>query len=177
MRALQFGARRRARNDEFEVGHAGDREVALFIGYYNGQSTNGPLVTYDNDVVIVADKVWGATARRSRSVTAGGTTFDVVESEVKGNTARGDERLLTWRWYWINGRLTTSNYLAKAYNALDKLTGRGDDSAVIVVTTSMRGAFESSPGGKASETLQAFVTAAQPQIEAKLAQIRAGAHR
>ncbi len=167
----------RARAAENETFVSGDRQVALFIGYYSGQSSNAPLVTYDNDVVIVADKVWGSTARRSRSVTAGGATFDVVESEVKGATTRGDERLLTWRWYWINGRLTTSNYLAKAYNALDKLTGRGDDSAVIVVTTPMRGGVESAPNGAAVDALQGFVAAARPQIEAKLAEIRAGAHR
>ena len=161
----------RARAVENQVFVSGDRRVALFVGYYSGQLTNGALVTYDNDVVITADKVWGSTARRGRSVTAGGTTFDVVESEIKGNTTRGDERLLTWRWYWINGRLTTSNYLAKAYNALDKLTGRGDDSAVIVVTTPL------SAGDAAPATLQAFVAAAQPRIEAELANLRAGAHR
>ena len=171
----------RARSVENEVFVAGDRKVALFIGYYSGQLDNGPLVTYDNDVAIVADKVWGTTARRSRDVfvdtAANGATFEVVESEVKGNTERGDERLLTWRWYWINGRLTTSGYLAKAYNAFDKLTGRGDDSAVIVVTTPMDGSLDSAANGPDAAALQAFVTAAQPQIQARLAAIRAEAHR
>ena len=77
---------------------------------------------------------------------------------------QGNERLLTWRWYWVNGRLTTSNYLAKAYNAIDKLTGRGDDSAVIVVTTSMAGDDATS----AAQALTSFVTAAQPRIIARL---------
>jgi EpsI family protein len=38
-----------------------------------------------------------------------------------------------WQVYWINGTLTSSDYLAKIYGAFYQLMGRGDDSAVIVV--------------------------------------------
>ena len=154
----------RARSVEHETFVAGDRKVSLFVGYYSGQLSNGPLVTYDNDVVIVADKVWGSVARRGRTVPAAGD-LPVVENEVRSDAG---ERLMTWRWYWINGRLTTSNYLAKAYNAFDKLTGRGDDSAVIVVATPMVGPNDT----RSADTLEAFVTAAQPQITARLAALR-----
>lgn len=161
----------RSRSSENGTFVAGDRKVALFVGYYSGQLTNGALVTYDNDVVIVADKVWGSVARRDRTVAAGAEPLRVVESEVKSDA--GGERLLTWRWYWINGRLTTSNYLAKAYNALDKLTGRGDDSAVIVVTTPMAGPNDTT----AAAALESFVAAAEPKIVARLAAIRAEARQ
>lgn len=147
---------------------SGDRKVSLFVGYYSGQLSNGALVTYGNEVVVVSDKLWGSIAQSARTVTAGGEPLAVVESTIKAETALGNERLLTWRWYWINGRLTTSNYLAKAYNALDKLTGRGDDSAVIVVTTPMDAPSDT----RAEATLEAFVSAAQPQITARLAAIR-----
>ena len=160
----------RARTVQNEAFTAGGRNVALFIGYYSGQLTNGALVTYDNDVVVVTDKVWGRLAQRRKQVAGG---LDVVEGEVRGGIADGAERLLTWRWYWINGRLTTSDYVAKAWNALDKLTGRGDDSAVIVVSTPMRG-----PGdADAAATLEAFVAAARPRIEARLAAVHAEARR
>ena len=157
-----------ARSSETVTLESNGRKVALFVAYYSGQLTNGKLVTYDNDVVLVADKVWGSIARRSRTVTAGGAPLPVVENEVKGDTAAGHERLLTWRWYWINGRLTTNDYLAKAYNAFDKLTGRGDDSAVIVVTTPM----DAPADAKAVSTLEAFVAAAEPRITARLAALR-----
>ena len=147
---------------------SGDRKVSLFVAYYSGQLTNGPLVTYGNDVVLVSDKVWGSVAQRARSVDLAGAPLAVVENELKGDTTLGNERLLSWNWYWINGRLTTSKYLAKAYNALDKLTGRGDDSAVIVVTTPM----DAPTDANAAATLASFVTAAQPQIAARLAAIR-----
>ena len=45
------------------------------------------------------------------------------------------KRLVVWQIYWINGILTTNDYLAKVYSAIYRLVGRGDDSAVIVVST------------------------------------------
>jgi EpsI family protein len=45
------------------------------------------------------------------------------------------DRLLVWQFYWIGGTLTSSDYLAKAYAAYRRLTGREDDSAVIVIST------------------------------------------
>lgn len=143
------------------------RKVALFVAYYSGQASSGKLVTYDNDVVVVSDKVWGAVARRAKTVDVAGHPLDIVETEIKGDGGHGDERLLAWRWYWVNGRLTTSDYLAKAWNALDKLTGRGDDSAVIVVTTTMAERGDA----KARATLESFVAAMEPQVAARLAAI------
>ena len=163
----------RARSTERATFVSGDRKVSLFVGYYSGQLDNGKLVTYDNDVVIVADKVWGTVARKARSVTVGDRSLDVVESTIKADTVEGSERLLAWRWYWINGRLTTSPYLAKAWNALDKLTGRGDDSAVVVVTAPMQSPTDDS----ASASLDAFVKAAEPRITERLASIREQSRR
>ncbi len=151
-------------NETFESDRG---KVALFVAYYSGQLSNGKLVTFDNDVVVVSDKVWGAVAQRATNANVAGHPLSVVETEIKGETGHGEERLLAWRWYWINGRLTTSNYLAKAWNALDKLTGRGDDSAVIVVTTSMAGQSDA----QARAALQSFAEAAEPQIAARLAAI------
>ncbi len=147
-----------------------DREVNLFVGYYSGQMNNGLMVTYENDVVLVTDKVWGSVAERKRTVDDGLT---VVDNEIKGDPGTGEERLLTWRWYWINGRLTTSKVLAKGYNAIDKLTGRGDDSAVIVLTTPV----SSRPLADAQQTLEAFAQASAPRIAATLAAVHDQARR
>ncbi len=162
-----------ARSQESRTFASGDREVNLFVAYYSGQLDNGLLVTYENDVVIVYDKRWGSVAQRSTTVPVGGRDLAVVENEIKGVGSTARERLLTWRWYWINGRPTTSKYLAKAWNAIDKLTGRGDDSAVIVLTTPI-----GSGGREAAEaTLAAFARDAEPTIAARLAAIHDEARR
>ena len=69
-----------------------------------------------------------------------------------------NERLIVWQWYWINGRLTSSDYLAKAYTALYRLVGQGDDSAVVIVYVSK----DASDNPHAM--LQDFVEAASPAI-------------
>ena len=150
---------------------SGDRRVQLFVAYYSGQATNGSLVTFDNDVVILGDKVWGAVRRSTTTTTVNGASVPIAETVVRREDS--PERLLAWRWYWINGRLTTSDYLAKAYTAFDKITGRGDDSAVIVVTAPISDAGPDS----ARAATEAFVTAAEPRIVAALATLREEGHR
>ena len=146
---------------------AGDREVGLFVGYYSGQLTNGPLVTYSNTVVLVSDKVWAKVGERERAVEAGEHKFSVVETVVRGQGA-SEGSFLAWRWYWINDRLTDSDYVAKALTAFDKLTGRGDDSAVVVIYTPLVVDQEAA----AAATLRAFLTGAEPAISERLAAVR-----
>ncbi len=163
-----------ARSKETRTFASGDREVNLFVAYYSGQLDNGLLVTYENDVVIVYDKVWGSVGQQPRVVPLDGGRLDVVQNEIKGAGAAARERLLTWRWYWINGRLTTNKYVAKAWNAIDKLTGRGDDSAVVVLTTPIP---DGTDRARAEATLEAFARASAPAITARLAAIHDEARR
>jgi len=65
-------------------------------------------------------------------------TFHRAELRRLSNAvATAPERLLVWQVYWINGRWTSNDYLAKVYGAVFQLLGHGDDSAVLVVYTAM----------------------------------------
>ena len=158
----------RARATTQETFAAGDRKVALFVAYYSGQLNHGALITYENQVVLVSDKVWGTLAQKQRVVDAGGRSIPLVESKIRGQVDAGTESLLVWKWYWINGRVTDNDYVAKALTAFDKLTGRGDDSAVVVVSTPLVPDHEAD----AQARLAAFVNAAGPVIAERLAGIR-----
>ena len=81
-----------ARSTAIETFESGDRKVALFVAYYSGQLNNGKMVTYDNDVVIVADKVWGTVARRGKSVSSDGvrSTSSKARSSPKACRATND---------------------------------------------------------------------------------------
>jgi len=67
--------------------------------------------------------------------------------------------LTAWQWYWINGKVTTSDFEAKLLTALARITGHGDDSAVIVLY---------SPQEYAPETLPAFAKAIGPELARQL---------
>jgi EpsI family protein len=93
-----------------------------------------------------------------------GQRVNVREAELK--SSRG-ERLVVWYWYWIDGRLTASDALAKGYTALSRLMGRGDDSAVVIVYT------RTDQPEKAEATLGSFLRDAGSAIEAMLSATRA----
>ena len=89
------------------------------------------LVSSSNVLVKSNDRVWSACERGGTSRSTSRTApRDVSTAEL---VAAERERLVAWNWYWIDGRLTTSDAWAKRCTALARLRGRGDDSAVVIV--------------------------------------------
>jgi EpsI family protein len=74
---------------------------------------------------------------------------------------------LVWRIYWVNGKWTASDMLAKVYGALYRLMGRGDDGAAIIVYA------DKGQAGEGEATLVSFVQANASTIERLLEQTRA----
>lgn len=123
-----------------------DRHVGLFIGYYRSQDYERKLVTSTNVLVKSNDPAWTQVARGSQEISFAGQPVKILTAEL-----RGEPRLVAWQWYWVNGRWTSSDHLAKAYTALSRLLGQGDDSAVVVLY-----APKDQPGG-GEAALEAFV--------------------
>jgi len=119
-------------SSEREVAFAKDgKAVGIYIAFYRNQNFERKLITSTNLLVQYQDRDW-AIARQQKQVRAiGGRTLSVVESEIAGKS--DSQRLIAYSWFWINGHLTTSPMLGKLYTALAMLTGRGDDSALVVV--------------------------------------------
>lgn len=138
------------------------RVAGLFLGYYRNQDQQHKMVTSMNVLVTSDDPVW--------SKVSGGTSEIAIDQKaLKVRTAllrahSSSARLVVWQWYWVNGHWTASDVLAKVYTTVSRLTGSGDDSAVIVLYTLQRKA------GEAEGTLDAFARAAGPVITAALQQ-------
>lgn len=110
--------------------------VGLYVGFYRGQDYQHKLVASDNVLVVSKDPRWALISSGEKAVAFGNDWHAVDTSELRGAPLTKSDletRLLVWKIYWINGTLTASDYLAKLYGALNRLMGRGDDSAVIVV--------------------------------------------
>jgi EpsI family protein len=140
------------------------QKVGLYIGYYRQQSQESELVTSGNQLVGSINKRWLKAADGQHEVRLGGDDVRVRTAELVGDGTR----FQAWQWYWINGRITASDHVAKFYGALDRLSGRGDDSAVVVVYTPMSDARDT----QAAATLAAFVSDMAPAIEARLNEAR-----
>ena len=74
------------------------------------------------------------------------------------------ERLLAWRWYWVDGRFTTSDYAAKIYQLVSRLEGRGDPTAWLVLYTRAE-----TDEATAQSALASFASEMAPAIDAALA--------
>ncbi|HSQ80066.1 MAG TPA: exosortase A [Casimicrobiaceae bacterium] len=134
--------------------------VGLYIAYYRGQNDDRKLVSSDNVLLRADDKVWHAIAGGAATMDIGGVAVPVVSARIRSI----DGQMLEARqWYWIDGALTASDPIAKARVAWLRVTGRGDDSAVVALYT---------PAGEGTQpdaTLQAFVRDAWPAIASALA--------
>jgi len=138
----------------------GDMVVGLFVAYYRNQTSQRKLVSAENVFARSTDRTWRSTAHENPSVQIGNRTVRVDAVRLRG--VRDDRAISAWRWYWIDGAITSSNSIAKALTAWMQLRGRSDDSAGIVVYTP-----DADPRA-ASEALRAFVHDAWPSIEAAL---------
>jgi EpsI family protein len=143
----------------------GGSAVGVYLAYYRHQDYNRKLVSSENVWVKSKDAVWAQVASGNRTIDWAGTPLQVRTGELRGaplTGLSGEARLAIWQIYWVNGTLTASDALAKAYGAVYRLMGRGDDSAAIILYA---------PKGVAGEgeaSLSAFVQANAGAIDALL---------
>jgi exosortase A len=141
----------------------GDAVVGLYVGYYRHQDYEHKLVSSDNVLVRTTDATWKLVGQQTQAIQVAGQAVTAHSGRLR---AAADGRTLrAWQWYWINGRLTSNDYVAKGWTAWSRLIGQGDDSAVIVVFT----ADDDEAGDK---RLADFVAAAGAGIDAALARAR-----
>ena len=135
-------------------------EIGLYLAYYRGQEKGRELVTWGNMLTPPWDPRWIQIGAASDTVRWSDSPVTVSRFELAGPNTFLD----VFRLYWINGHVTSSDYVAKALMAWSKVTGQGDDSALIVIY-----AAEPGRGKGASDALQKFVAANSPSIEQALA--------
>jgi len=114
----------------------GEQRVGVFIAYYRQQNYARKLISSENQLVKSNDRDWAQVGSGVRQVTLAGQPITVRSGNLRSNIASvGAEplRLKVWHWYWIDGRVVTSDHLGKLWLALARLSGRGDDSAAIFV--------------------------------------------
>lgn len=145
------------------------RTVGLYLGYYRQQDYSRKLVSSNNVLVASGDAQWAQVATASRDVMLGGKPVTLRTAELRAASLAGHantSRLAVWQVYWINGSLTSSDYLAKVYSAFYQLMGRRDDCAVIVVYT------PKDQAGNNQVALESFLTTNYGAINELLLQTR-----
>jgi len=139
----------------------GDRNVSLYLVYYRRQRQGAELINSENYLVKQKDPMWRQTADSSHQVEFGGRRVEVRLAKMRSDNLD----LLVWYWYWVDGRTTTNHYLAKLWDTRARLLGGKGDAAAIIVSTPI-----TELDADADRTLQEFMTAMAPAVDASLEQ-------
>ena len=138
----------------------GEQRVGLFLAHYRNQRQGAELVGSENRVAGADSSPWSSSGEALQAEALHGGAVELRATRLRAPGAR----LLVWDWYRIAGCELANPYLAKALLARDKLLGRGDDSAAIVLAAP----YEAQPEA-AAETLRLFLRDMRPAIDAALA--------
>ena len=150
----------------FQTYRKGDRVVVLYLGYYRHQLQGSQLVTSQNIMVAQKHPIWSQVGESMRT-----EPLDKGPTVIKQTLLRSPvQRLLIWDWYHIAERDLSNRYVAKLLFARDKLLGRGDSGAAVIIATP----YEAQTAG-AEETLRLFVRDMQPAIQRALQQVEESA--
>jgi exosortase A len=153
--------------------NAPTQPVAVWLGYYREQGRQNKLVSSSNSLSRVEETQWAQVSRSSRKLQVAGQTVPLSTALLRGPGEPGSasaQRLVVWHTYWIGGQWVTSDARAKLMLALNRLLGRGDDSAVLFFYTPLieDGNDMARAVAKAEATLQSLVGEQLPQFEARL---------
>jgi exosortase A len=110
--------------------------VGLYLGIYRSQNADRKMISSVNSLVSSKDASWVQSSSSLRATDMGGNAVSWRVAQLRavpGGVADQSGAMAVWQIYWINGHLTGSDYAAKVYSAWYRLTGRRDDSAVIIV--------------------------------------------
>lgn len=142
-------------------------KVTLYIAYYAEQREGAELIAWRN-------RLLGRSGEELRWIDLGARrdALPEVGSVVHARVARSDDRRLSvwhWYWYWSNGRVISSDILAKVLLAVDHLTGQPDDAAFVAVY-----AEDTFDGMQARDVVEAFVRDHAGAIARELEQAETG---
>lgn len=137
--------------------------VGLYIAYYRNQNYDSKLVSSINVLAGSTDPNWHVVSNSSANIALDGNNHLIRTSDLLQMAGAKEEHFVVWQWYWVNGQLTSSDLSAKWLTAWAMLTGRGDDSAVVIIYA---------PKAGAEEILPAFVKKFGPEINHKLAEAK-----
>lgn len=137
--------------------------LGLYVGYYKDQLEHAEMLAWGHAIAPSGGSGWRQLGIRDGPVAGSGSV-----RPAEAVLGRNRERMLAWRWYWVDGRWTASRIEVKARVTLARLLNRGDDTAVVVI----HAPFDHSPE-EVRAHLRDFSDRTLPALRAMLAD-RAG---
>ena len=133
--------------------------VDLYVSYYRNQQQGAELINSENVLIPETGSHWRNIKEDTRFISLGSQEETINQNQLHSPSIE----LLVWRWYWLGEEKTANPYLAKVILARNKLLGRGDDGAEIIIAAR----YEEKPD-EAVAVLQGFLGDMMPTITREL---------
>ncbi|WP_374661018.1 exosortase A [Inhella sp.] len=146
------------------------RTVGLYLGYYRQQDAERKLASSWNQIATSNSTRW-TTMESTRPQVPVGDRSVGVEQTLLRDKSNPTRYLTVWRLYWVDGRWTASPAQAKLYELQQRLLGRGDDGAVLILFA------DASTQGGGSPELTTFLQENLPFVERQLRHTQADVAR
>lgn len=143
----------------------GNGSVTVHVAYFRHQGYGAKLASSENTLVRSRDPLWHRVASGHTTIRVAGETVVMRTATMASNSglnALAHQRLDAQQVYWVGGRLTTSDQWATVLGVYGRLSGRGDDGAIITFYT------QGDAADLTSARLSAFVAAHLPALRAQL---------
>jgi len=136
--------------------------VTVDVAHFVHQRQDAEAINTQNRLVPSKDSPWRVYDR-------GPLQFVTDEGPLNTDAflLRGPQSLAVWRWYRIGARYTTNPYLAKLYQAIDRLTLNRTDAAIVLVAAPLD-AQDRPPEPEVRAFVRAFVPALSQALDASV---------
>lgn len=164
----------------FETGYVAPNaaRIGLHVSYYRQQDYERKLVTSSNVLVTSDDTQWSLVVQGTDQAAVAGHDLNVTTAVLRGASGaalHGGQRLLVWRFYWVDDTFTSSDVEAKLRGAWGRVAGRGDDGAIVVLSTPLNTELAEPQGrAAAAEALRAFMATQGAALRLALQSTREG---
>lgn len=145
-----------------------NQHIGLYITYYRNQQQTGKLISTGNVLVAEKNSGWRNISGDTRKIALGATELSVNENVLHA----ASDHLLIWRWFWLIDQETDSSYRGKVIQAVNRILGKGDDGAEIMVAA----AYEHNPE-EAVSVLREFIADMKPVITESLQAVQSESTR
>jgi len=105
--------------------------VGLYIAYFGDPYSVSKPITSTNQIVRSTNTQWAQIGAGTTDAVLAGEATEVRTAVVAGASGR----LAVWQWFWVDGKITGSEVMAKIYQALSLLRGHNAPVAWVVVYT------------------------------------------
>ena len=109
-----------------QVYRFGDDNIQLDIGYFATQSENSEAISSLNRITDPYDGEWKIIFSSELQF----SDHYINESEIN----RIGEKVLVWSWFRVGQLYTPNPYIAKMYQAYNKIINRREDAAIIMIS-------------------------------------------